>query len=65
MSCTVEISNFGLRSVFLTQECRLVNQTEVVSGSAKLGILARLVRVLRARIRKLFRRKDPNIYPFF
>lgn len=34
-------------------------------GAARNGLFRRLVGAIRGRIRRLFRKDDPNIYPFF
>ncbi len=40
-------------------------QDQAETDGPKLGIRARIIVGLRTRIRRLFKKEDPNIYPFF
>ena len=42
-----------------------MTDSEIATVGAKQGFFARLFSRLRMRIRRIFRKDDPNIYPFF
>ena len=40
-------------------------QEQAMPSKAELGFPARLIAGIRMKIRRLFKKEDPNIYPFF
>ena len=40
-------------------------QDQEMPSKTKLGFPARLIAGIRMKIRRLFKKEDPNIYPFF
>jgi|GEM_PF-6590475 len=49
----------------VTPDASSVEQTLEKASTVKIGFRLRVLNAIRSRVRRLFKKEDPNIYPFF